>query len=164
VNLPLTTLLARIGLAFGLGFLLGLEREVKGHEAGLRTHILVCLGACLFTLAGAYGMPLEALTQFSGAARVDVARVASQVVVGIGFLGGGAILRQGNTVRGLTTAAGLWIAAAIGLSCALGFFAPALIVTGFALFALLFFKPLEAWAARAGKRARHGNPPEGSDI
>ena len=83
--LPHQTIVLRIGLAFLLGFLLGLEREAKGHQAGLRTHILVCLGACLFTLAGTFGMPLEQILPsswrrkcFRAGARIDPAAVAKQ--------------------------------------------------------------------------------------
>jgi len=163
VPLPHHTIVLRIGLAFLLGFLLGLEREAKGHQAGLRTHILVCLGACLFTLAGTFGMPLEQILPFAPALRTDVSRVASQVVIGIGFLGGGSILRQGSAMKGLTTAANLWITAAIGLSCALGFYVGALTTAGLALFCLLLLKPVERWIAGVGKQLRKGAPPD-ADI
>lgn len=154
------TILGRIGLALLLGFALGLEREAKGHEAGLRTHILVCLGACLFTLSGTFGMPLEGIRHYTPALRADVSRVASQVVVGIGFLGGGTILRHQTTVRGLTTAANLWVAAAIGLACALGFTLGAVVITLVVLACLLFLKPVETWIAAIGHRARGGRPPD----
>src|SRR4051794_3279061 len=98
----------RVGVATVLGALVGLEREARAHPAGFRTHALVALGACVFSLAGAYG--------FQGGPPVDPTRVAAQVVSGIGFIGGGAILRQGGSVRGITTAATLWFAAAIGLA------------------------------------------------
>lgn len=160
MHLSELTLLGRIGLAFLLGALLGLERESKGHQAGLRTHILVSLGACLFTLAGTFGLPLDALAPFGVSVRTDISRVASQVVIGIGFLGGGSILRSGNTVHGLTTAANLWIAAAIGLCCALGFYVGALGGTGLALLCLLFLKPVERWIAQVGRRLRGDEPPD----
>jgi putative Mg2+ transporter-C (MgtC) family protein len=163
VPLSELTILGRIGLAFILGFLLGLERESKGHQAGLRTHILVCLGACLFTLAGTFGLPLEGILPFAPAIRTDVSRVASQVVIGIGYLGGGSILRSGDTVHGLTTAANLWIAAAIGLCCALGFYVGALAGTGLSLVCLLLLKPVERWIARVGRSLRRGEPPD-ADI
>jgi putative Mg2+ transporter-C (MgtC) family protein len=104
-----TTLImaAQICLAALLGAAIGVERELGAQPAGLRTHMLVCLGATVFTMAGA-AIPGS-----------DPTRVAAQVVTGIGFLGGGAILREGATVRGLTTAASLWVTAAIGLAVGL---------------------------------------------
>ena len=94
-----------------MGMLIGLERDLRSHPAGIRTHALVSLGACLFALGGAYG--------FAGVGPAhDPTRVAAQVASGIGFLGAGAILRQGRDISGLTTAATLWLSAAVGLSCA----------------------------------------------
>jgi putative Mg2+ transporter-C (MgtC) family protein len=101
------TVLLQIALAAGLGAAIGLERELGAQPAGLRTHMLVSLGAAVFTLSGA------------GLSGGDPTRIAAQVVTGIGFLGGGAILREGATVRGLTTAASLWVTAAIGLAVGL---------------------------------------------
>jgi len=100
--------LVQIGVAAALGATVGLERELGTQPAGLRTHMLVSIGAALFTLAG---------TEFLRGG--DPTRVAAQVVTGVGFLGGGAILREGATVRGLTTAASLWVTAAIGLAVGL---------------------------------------------
>ncbi|OJH42920.1 methyltransferase [Cystobacter ferrugineus] len=115
-----TTIVLRLLLAFGLGAALGLERELRGHQAGLRTHILVCLGACLFTLCSLFvALPLVGDTTHE--ARADISRIASQIVVGISFLGGGAIIRQETHIKGLTTAANLWLTASVGLACGLGF-------------------------------------------
>ena len=119
--------LLRIALAGVLGGLIGLERELRLREAGLRTHLLVAIGAALFTIAGAYGF--ENI-------RTDPTRVAAQIVTGIGFLGAGAIIRQGLAVRGLTTAATLWVVAAIGLSCGAGYYTAALMTTAVAVFLL----------------------------
>ncbi|HYZ93937.1 MAG TPA: MgtC/SapB family protein [Actinomycetota bacterium] len=105
----------RLVVAAAMGAAVGAERELHEHAAGLRTHLLVAVGSCLFTLVSAYGF--EA---FSGA--TDPSRVAAQIVTGIGFLGAGAILREGLTVHGLTTAASLWVVAAIGMAVALGLF------------------------------------------
>ena len=129
------TTAVRLLIAAGLGGAIGLEREIKDQPAGLRTHLLVALGACLFTLISAYG--------FDGGVGTDVTRIASQVVVGIGFLGGGTILRHGGTVKGLTTAASLWIVAAIGLGVGAGFTLGSLVATGITLVALVGLKPLE---------------------
>ncbi len=100
-------ILIQIVVAAGLGAAIGFERELSAQPAGLRTHMLVSLGAALFTIAGAQ------------VTNGEPTRVAAQVVTGIGFLGGGAILREGMSIRGLTTAASLWVAAALGLAIGL---------------------------------------------
>jgi putative Mg2+ transporter-C (MgtC) family protein len=141
------TVALRLGLTFLLGGLLGLERELRGQNAGLRTHLLVCLGSCLFTLASIYAaQPLGAGAP-SGA-EADITRIASQVVVGIGFLGGGAIMRHGTTVRGLTTAANLWLTASVGLAAGMGFLHGAALTAGLALLVLVGLKPLERFIER----------------
>ena len=137
-----TTVVLRLGLAFALGFALGLERELRGQMAGLRTHILVSLGACLFTLASVL-IAAPVGTQSLEGVEVDVSRIASQVVVGIGFLGAGSILRHGTAVKGLTTAANLWLTASVGLSVGLGFPFAAAVTVGLALLALVGLRPLE---------------------
>jgi putative Mg2+ transporter-C (MgtC) family protein len=122
----------RLLLAAGLGTAVGVERELHGHEAGTRTHLLLALGACLFTVVGAYGF--HGFQQHG--VNVDPSRVAAQIVTGIGFLGGGAILRHGLTVRGLTTAASLWMAAAIGLAAGTGWYWAAIVGTALTVAAL----------------------------
>jgi putative Mg2+ transporter-C (MgtC) family protein len=119
--------LLRLALAGVLGGLIGLERELREREAGLRTHLLVSVGAALFTIAGAYGFD---------SVRVDPTRIAAQIVTGIGFLGAGAIIRQGFSVRGLTTAATLWVVAAVGLASGAGNYSGAVITTAVVLVAL----------------------------
>jgi putative Mg2+ transporter-C (MgtC) family protein len=119
--------LLRLALAAALGAAVGLERELREREAGLRTHLLVALGSALFTIAGAYGFHTL---------RTDPTRVAAQIVTGIGFLGAGAIIRQGFIVRGLTTAATLWVVAAIGLAVGAGYYSGAVIATAVVLFSL----------------------------
>ena len=103
-------LLARLLLAAVLGGAIGAERELNDQPAGLRTHMLLTIGACLFTLISAYG--------FGG--RTDPSRIAAQIVTGIGFLGGGAIVRHGLTVKGVTTAASIWATASVGLAIGAG--------------------------------------------
>ena len=116
----------RIAVAVIFGFCIGLERELTNKYAGLRTHILVCLGACVFTLISIYGFPTFApgdnvlIDQATGIR--DTSRVAAQIVTGIGFIGAGTVLRNGPIVLGLTTAATLWIAASIGMACGSGMF------------------------------------------
>src|SRR3989338_3218948 len=106
---PLTQeIMSRILLATILGFIIGFERFYKHKEAGIRTHALVAMGAALFTAISIFG--------FEGGGMRDPARVAAQIVVGIGFIGAGLIFLKGHEVRGLTTAAGVWAAAAIGMA------------------------------------------------
>ena len=105
----------RILIAGLLGGLIGFEREFRAKEAGLRTHFIVALGSALFMI----------ISQYAFTGRYDAARVAAQVVSGIGFIGAGVIIFQKNVVRGVTTAAGLWVAAAIGLACGAGMYAVA---------------------------------------
>lgn len=111
--------LIRVLAAIGLGAVVGFEREANDQAAGLRTHISVALGACVFGIVSTLGFrAFEQATPTN--VQVDVTRVASQVVVGIGFLGAGVIFRHGATVRNLTTAASLWVTAAIGLAAGIG--------------------------------------------
>jgi len=123
----------RIIAAVIFGFLLGLERELTNKYAGLRTHILVCLGACIFTIISIYGFPTFAdgdnviVNQATGIR--DTGRVAAQIVTGIGFIGAGTVLRHGPMIIGLTTAATLWISAAIGMTCGVGMYDIATLTT-----------------------------------
>jgi putative Mg2+ transporter-C (MgtC) family protein len=133
----------RLLMASVLGGLIGLEREVHGRPAGFRTHLLVSLGSCLFVLASIYFYRLYGNFSGPGPVGVDPGRVAAQVVTGIGFLGGGAIVRDRANIRGLTTAACLWLAAAIGLSCGVGMYAVPAVVTIIALISLLLLKKVE---------------------
>jgi putative Mg2+ transporter-C (MgtC) family protein len=149
-----TAVAVRLGLAFAFGTVLGLERELRGQPAGLRTHLLVCLGSCLFTLASIYaGLAFEG---HSGGPqdpiRADITRIASQVVVGIGFLGGGAILHHGTTVRGLTTAANLWLTASVGLATGLGFRFGAALTVVLALVVLAALRPVERLVLRTRRQ------------
>lgn len=116
----------RIAIAVIFGFCIGLERELTNKYAGLRTHILVCLGACVFTLISIYGFPTYApgdnVVVDNATGIRDTSRVAAQIVTGIGFIGAGTVLRNGPIVLGLTTAATLWIAASIGMACGAGMF------------------------------------------
>jgi putative Mg2+ transporter-C (MgtC) family protein len=103
-------LLARLLLAAVLGGAIGAERELNDQPAGLRTHMLLTTGACLFTLISAYGFGRG----------TDPSRIAAQIVTGIGFLGGGAIVRDGLTVKGVTTAASIWATASVGVAIGAG--------------------------------------------
>jgi putative Mg2+ transporter-C (MgtC) family protein len=145
--------LLRLVVAAGLGAAIGVEREVREREAGIRTHLLVSLGSCLFTIVSAYGFH-EFLVSGTNIVRADPTRIAAQIVTGIGFLGAGAIIREGLSVRGLTTAASLWVVAAIGMAAGAGYYWPAVAGTLLTLFALW---PLRALAWLALERSR---PPE----
>ncbi|MCM1265299.1 MAG: MgtC/SapB family protein [Candidatus Gastranaerophilales bacterium] len=113
----------RVVSAICLGFIIGFEREITNKYAGLRTHILVCLGACVFTIISIYGFPALVNCEIQNPTGIrDTARVAAQVVTGIGFIGAGTVLRNGPTVFGLTTAATLFMAASIGMACGAGMF------------------------------------------
>ena len=113
-------LAGRVAFALVLGGAIGLEREFTDQVAGLRTHISVALGAALFGIVSAYSFGEFIGPRADSNYQVDVTRVASNVVTGVGFLGGGAIIKQGVTVRGLTTAASMWVTAALGLAAGLG--------------------------------------------
>ena len=117
----------KLVVAATLGGLIGFERETHGRPAGLRTNILVCVGAAL----------VMAVAKPSGSGVVDPGRAMAGVVTGIGFLGAGAIIKMGNIVRGLTTAACIWLVAALGIAVGQGLFALAAITTGIALFVLV---------------------------
>ena len=125
----------RLAAAAALGGVIGIERELREREAGFRTHMLVSVGAALFTLISAYAWTDFSFSQADGIT-YDPTRIAAQIVTGIGFIGAGAIIRQGLTVRGLTTAATLWIVAAIGMACGAGFYWAAVIATAIALVGL----------------------------
>lgn len=120
-------LAARLLLSAVLGALIGLEREIHDHPAGMRTHLLVSLGSASFTVlsVGAFATP-----------NGDPGRVAAQIVSGIGFLGAGAILKEGATIRGLTTAASLWTVAGVGMAAGVGSWSVAIVVTVIVLLSL----------------------------
>jgi putative Mg2+ transporter-C (MgtC) family protein len=134
-------LILRLLLAGALAGALGVERELTDQPAGLRTHILVGLGAALFAVISAYGFQAIAGGE-QAALQADVTRVASQIVVGIGFLAGGVILKSGASIRGLTTAANLWITAAIGTAIGLGMLVVGSVAAGIALVALVGLRPV----------------------
>src|SRR5215208_4331473 len=136
--------LLRLSLAAVLGGAIGFERELRDREAGLRTHMLVCIGSALFTIVSAYGFR-EFLTSGDQVIRADATRIAAQIVTGIGFLGAGAIIRQGISVRGLTTAATLWVAAAIGIAAGAGYYSGAVLGTAVTLVALWPLRIAAQW-------------------
>lgn len=133
----------KILLAAVAGAIIGLEREIHGRPAGLRTHLLVAAGSCLMIIVSeAFYLKYGDLPG-TGVVRIDPSRVAAQIITGIGFLGAGVIIKEGLTVRGLTTAASLWMVAGIGMAYGMGMLTVGSIGTAVALFSLLFLKKLE---------------------
>ncbi len=143
--------LGRLALAAALGAAIGLEREFREREAGLRTHLLVSVGSALFTIVSAFGFHDVLTHDPQVVVRLDPSRIAAQIVSGIGFLGAGAIIRQGLSIRGLTTAATLWVVAAIGMAAGAGAYGIAIITT---LLALVALWPLRYIAYRAIDRVK----------
>ena len=122
LTIPYWEVVLRLVLASLLCGAIGFERETRDQPAGFRTHILLGLGAALFTLVSAYGFePFTRAALGGGGLQFDPTRIAAQIIAGVGFLGAGAIIRQGGDVRGLTTAASLWAASAIGMAVGAGY-------------------------------------------
>ena len=154
--------LISLSIAIVLGFALGLERELTNKNAGLRTHIFVCLGSCVFTLLSIHGFPTFAIgdnviiDQATGVR--DTARIAAQIVTGIGFIGAGAVMRNGSSVHGITTAATLWLTAGIGMACGANQYIMAIITTCLSLLVLIGVKEFErhfiSKVKRVNKRLR----------
>jgi putative Mg2+ transporter-C (MgtC) family protein len=130
----------RLVVAALLGLAVGFEREIHGHPAGLRTHMLVAVGSGLFTVLSAYGFGAGSI-----AVPIDPTRIAAQIVSGIGFLGAGAILKDGIVIRGLTTAASLWATSAVGMAAGAGEYVIAAVATATILVSLW---PINALAER----------------
>ena len=138
-------MLTRILIGALFGGLIGIEREVHGCAAGLRTHILVCIGSTLFMMTS-----INVAAGYSHLGAVDPSRIASGVVTGIGFLGAGAIIRYGTSVRGLTTAASIWAVSAVGLAVGAGMYNAAGITTAVSLAVLILSRLEEHWVMRRG--------------
>jgi putative Mg2+ transporter-C (MgtC) family protein len=141
----------RMLIAAILGAAIGLEREIHEHPAGMRTHLLVSLGSAIFTILSVYGF--EGVGQGNVSPTVDPTRIAAQVVSGIGFLGAGAILKYGTSIRGLTTAASLWTAAAIGMAAGAGDWVIAAVGTSIVIFSLWPLNRLVERMHKPGTRA-----------
>jgi putative Mg2+ transporter-C (MgtC) family protein len=145
-------LAAKIALAALLGGIVGVEREWTGHTAGLRTTILVALGSCLFTILSIDGFPIKGTSQ-------DTARIAAQIVSGIGFLGAGAVFQSQNRVKGLTTAATIWLVAAIGMAAGTGLYFIATFTTLMTEVVLVVLKPIGDWLNARKRRSLGGKKP-----
>ena len=148
-------MVVRLVVAAILGGIVGIERGSGDRPAGFRTHILVCVGSALFMLVSMYGFddvaPTTAVHETDLGARRDSARIAAQVVSGIGFLGAGTILHEGLTIRGLTTAASLWMVSAIGLAVGSGMFFLSAMATVITMITLVTF---HTWEKRFAANSR----------
>ena len=133
-----------LAAAVVLGGLIGLEREINGKPAGLRTNILICLGAAAFTLVSKH----LGVDYGTGAGRM-----AAGIVTGVGFLGAGALIQEGSGIHGLTTAASIWLVASIGIACGAGLYGLAVVVTLLALLALFGLLPLTRLIHKKNRRA-----------
>ncbi len=143
-------MIGHLTLAAALGMAIGFEREHRRKPAGLRTYTLVALGAALFTI-----LSFAPLAKDLGASSFDPSRIASQVVVGIGFIGGGLIFLKGDRMEGLTTAAGLWTTAAIGMAAGFGLYTIAIYGTILALLVLWALRSLETKIHRGEDQSRN---------
>lgn len=135
--------LVKLILAALAGGLVGLEREKHGRPAGLRTNLLVSVGACAMMIVSEAFYIKYGMLDAQSAVRLDPSRVAAQIVTGIGFLGAGVILKEGVSVRGLTTAASLWVVACLGMAFGMGHFSLGAITTILVLISLVFLKKLD---------------------
>jgi len=156
--------LIRLVVACLLGATIGFERDIHGRAAGLRTNMLVSMGAALFMLVS-----VAVAESFSGGLestglRVDPSRIAAQIVTGIGFLGAGAIIKEGFNVRGLTTAACLWVSAGVGMAAGAGFFEMAIVVTLIGLFTLVVVNRFEKVYAKDSYRTLEITVANDADI
>ncbi|MAA65464.1 MAG: magnesium transporter MgtC [Alteromonadaceae bacterium] len=130
-EIPLLDMFIRLSVAAGLALMLGLERELRGKAAGLRSHMLVSLGASAFIMMGMH--ILFATAEGDPSARIDPTRIVEGVIGGIGFLGAGSIIQSRGNIQGITTGASIWMAGAIGVACGIGNIALACMVTAMAL-------------------------------
>ena len=131
----LNIIVLKLFIAVVCGVVIGLEREMQDKAAGLRTHILVCLGACLFGMLG-----LTLVAEYKNA---DILRLAQGLLIGIGFLGAGVIAREGTSIKGLTTAAGIWVMGAVGLAVGVGSYRIAIIGTIVSFLTITLFGRVE---------------------
>ena len=145
------TLFWRLTLAAVLGGIVGLERELHGHQAGLRTNILIATSSCLFTLLSIHAFPLVGAAQ-------DTARIAAQIVTGVGFLGAGTLIQTKGAVYGLTTGATIWMVAAVGMAVATDLYLLGVATTALTTGVLVLLAPLSNWLAAKAESRRVKQP------
>lgn len=141
-----TQVVLKLFLSLVLGGLIGYEREHMNRPAGLRTHILVCIGATLIQITS-----MDFSTRYKGVYNIDPLRMSAQVISGIGFLGAGTILKEGVSIKGLTTAASIWAVACVGITVGTGFYFDAIIATAFIYTALKGLKRVDEYITRNKK-------------
>lgn len=151
-NIPISEIALRMAMAAVFGMIIGLDRELHGRAAGLRTNMLIALAACIFTI-----LALELAAQLSGEdgiIRADPLRIFGAITTGVAFLAAGTIIRSGEDIRGLTTGAAMWLVAAIGVACGVGFYAIAVLSTLFAAVTITLIGALERryFRGRGGKK------------
>ncbi len=147
----------RLALAAALGGVVGFERELGGHPAGLRTNILIATSSCLFTLLSIHAFPLNGTAQ-------DTARVAAQIVTGVGFLGAGTVIHTKGSVYGLTTAATIWMVAAVGMAVATDMYLIGIITTIMTTGILALLAPLSYWLAAKAEVRQKQQRTKGAEI
>lgn len=158
-------LILRIAVGAILGGIIGFERDIHGRQAGLRTHLIVAMASATFMVVSSHFYLFQEYGSSHEGIEVDVSRIAASVVSGIGFLAGGAILKTGLTIQGLTTAAGLWLVAAIGLCAGAGMYVEGASVTVLGLIALTglrFFEDKDDETVRRSVTVTMGYVPDGS--
>lgn len=163
-----TEIMLRLLAGAALGGIIGIEREVADQPAGLRTHLMVALGGALFGVISTLGFDDFIATRATTNVQVDPTRVASHVVVGVGFLGGAMIVQRRDTVKHLTTGASLWASTAVGLACGLGMIVEGAFTTVLVLLSLGLLRPVRRWLrSRSGANretvrlvVRPGSPPD----
>jgi putative Mg2+ transporter-C (MgtC) family protein len=148
--------ITRLVLSVVFSGLIGIERQIHRRTAGLRTHILVCMGSCLIMLTSLYIFDI-----YKNVAQLDPTRIAAGVITGVGFLGAGAIIIQGQGVKGLTTAASLWTVAGISLAVGCGFYIAAIVTTILTLTVLFFLRYVEGMLIGKEEKLKGG---EGNGI
>ncbi|MDE3059537.1 MAG: MgtC/SapB family protein [Pseudomonadota bacterium] len=158
--MPWEVMAIRLALALFLGIIVGLERQLRQNTAGLRMNALVAIGAASFALFG------NSIAVTGMSTPDSLARISSQIITGIGFLGGGVIMKEGASIKGIATAATLWCSAAIGMFAGAGFAAPAIACTVFIVATNLVLRPV-AWSIK--KRIEYGyhhdhHVPHGDDL
>jgi len=146
--------LLSIILAIVLGAVIGMEREISGKAAGLRTNVLICLGAAVFTIIS---------RQMVAGTNGSVARIAAQIVTGVGFLGAGAIIQDRGGVHGLTTAATIWLVSSIGMACGAGFYGLAIVAALTAILVLIGLGKLVRLLERYRGKDSLENTPDDQD-
>lgn len=150
LNLDIVVLF-QLALAMALGALLGVERELSGKEAGMRTYALVALGSALFVIMG---MHLFYALEGTEGVSFDPSRLIHAIALGIGFIGAGIIIYRDRHVEGITTAAGVWVAGAIGATVGFGFYATAIFATVFAFFVLSGLRPFKKLVRKKPKSSK----------